>query len=217
MEGLFFILAGAIIIVGLIVLSVHLERKRTERLNQIADELGMEFHPRGYLRVQETVSHFRLFTRGRRRRFSNMLHGQRSGVDLAIFGYSYTTGSGKNSSTHRQTVFSFRSDSLDLPQFELCPEHVFHKIGQAFGGKDIDFETHPKFSKQFVLRGNNEQEIKTFFTPDRLAYFEGQDRIRMEANGHQFIVYRARRRVKPEDLRDFMDEGFRWYNLLKDG
>ncbi len=216
MEGVFIIIAGAVIIVGLIALSVRHERQRTEKMNQIADELGMTFDAQGDHSVRRSLYQFRLFNRGRRRRFKNMLSGEKAGVTLAIFGYSYVTGSGKNSSTHQQTVFSFQSDSLRMPQFELCPEHVFHKIGQAFGGKDIDFESHPEFSKRFVLRGDNETEIRRFFTPERLAFFEGNDRIRMEAQGNHFIVYRARRRVKPEDLKGFMDEGFQWFNLLRE-
>ena len=58
---------------------------------------------------------------------------------MGTFDYRYTTGSGKNSHTYRQTVVFFRSPEVDLPQFELKPQSFLHGIGKLFGYQDIDF------------------------------------------------------------------------------
>jgi hypothetical protein len=68
-------------------------------------------------------------------------------------------------------VISFQSSLLSLPEFELRSENMFHKIGKAFGCQDINFESHPEFSKRYLLRGADEEAVRTFFTPEmRVAW-----------------------------------------------
>ena len=210
------IVAGGIALVGLIVFGVHkFEKARTEQFQAVSDQLGLQFHPQGDPEVQNSIGHLRLFNQGHSRKTKNMICGQTEDIDLAIFGYRYTTGGGKNQQTHQQTVISFLSPHLSLPEFELRPENLFHKIGQAFGYEDVNFDSHPLFSKRYLLRGPNEAAVRDFFTPELIEFFEGQAGVSVEASNNRLIYYRSRKRIKPAEVRSFMEEGFRIYGLLE--
>ena len=203
-------------LIGAIVYAAHkYEQARTERFQEVAEDLGLEFFPTGDPAVQEAIGHLRLFNQGHGRRTQNMLSGQTDDIEIAIFGYRFITGGGKNQQTHHQSVISFQSPNLSLPEFELRPEHFFHKIGQAFGYKDIDFDSHPIFSKRFLLRGPDEAAIREFFKPELLEFFESHQGVSLEATGDRLIYYRARKRIKPEEVRSFMEEGFGVYAVMK--
>ena len=144
-----------------------------------------------------------------------MISGVANGVSMAIFDYQFTTGGGKNQQTHRQTVISFKSEHLLIPDFEVRPENVFHKIGQAFGYGDIDFDSHPVFSKKFLLRGPDEPAIRELFTDEKLTFFENYLGICAEGGADQLLFYRARKIVKPDMINEFMTEGFSVYGQFK--
>ena len=92
---------------------------------------------------------------------------------------------------------------------------MFHKIGQAFGFQDIDCDSHPDFSKQYLLRGPDEPAIRALFTSEVLAAFESLHRVSVEASGDRLIFYRARKRIDPDDIQSFMEERFRVFELFR--
>ena len=203
-------------VIGGIILISHLQdKKRTEKLRQVADEMGLPFYPQGNDSLIGELSNFPLFSQGRSKKIKNMLHGETSEVEVGIFDFRYTTGGGKSSHTYRQTVAYFRSTDLNCPDFALRPEHLFHRIGGVFGYQDIDFESHPLFSKSYLLRGNSEHKIRNLFNEEALAFFEHQSGLSVEGNGERLIFYRASKRVEPGEIRSFFKEGFRVYGLFK--
>ena len=203
-------------LVGFAIYASHqYEKRRTEKMQALAAEIGLQFYPSGDPSLLNAIGELRLFDRGRRRKSTNMFRGQTEDVDLAIFGYQFTTGHGKNQRTHRQTVVSFQSPQLTLPEFELRPEHLFHRIGQAFGYQDIDFESHPVFSKRYLLRGPNEAAIRSLFNSHVLEFFEATQGVSLEAKDNRLIYYRSGKRIKPEEVRSFMEEGFCVFRLFK--
>lgn len=211
------VIGGIILFVGAIIFFSHMyEKKQTEAMRAIADELSLSFHPDGDGLIQQTCQKMHLFDQGRRRKFRNMLTGDANNVSMAIFTYQYTTGGGKHQQTHSQTVIFFQATDLSLPEFEVRPEHVFHKIGKVFGYKDINFDSHPQFSKQYLLRGPNEDAIRNYFDLDRLDFIETLGkRISLEARHDHMIFYRPGKRIKPDAIREFMAEGFRVYSEFK--
>ena len=116
MEGILFIVVMIGVVVLFMAVSHRQEQRRTEAFRALADELGLEFHAAGNPWIQEEFGHFRLFCLGRSRRVRNLLIGESRGIHVALFGYRYRTGRGRNSSTHAQTVFAFRAKDLDLPE-----------------------------------------------------------------------------------------------------
>ena len=140
------------------------------------------------------------------------MEGEANKVELAIFDYQYTTHGGQHPQTHRQSLLFIRSPKLNLPDFSLRPENVFHKIGGSFGYKDINFETHPIFSKSYLLRGENEAAIRGLFNNELLNFIQSQQKICIEGSGDQIIFYRHKSRVKPEEVESFMKEGFQVFD-----
>jgi hypothetical protein len=146
-----------------------------------------------------------------------MIHGETEEVEVGIFEYRYTTGGGDSSHDWRQTVISFRSPDLNLPQFTLRPEGLFDKIGSVLGRRDVDFESHPVFSKKYVLRGRDEERIRRAFRAELLTLLESQSGVSVEGEGQRLIFYRTGKVVPPDQVRAFMEEGFRIYSLLRAG
>jgi len=95
-------------------------------------------------------------------------------VQLSIFDYQYTTGGDESWHTHRQTVVALESDM-----------------------QGIDFEKHPEFSDSFVLTGNDEQAVRSFFDEKLLDLFVQHKGTCVESAPGVFIYFRNGRR-KPE-------------------
>ena len=216
MEGVL-IIGGVIAFVGLIIAGTMMfERKRRDAMEGVANELSLTFFPKGEPTMQAALGKLHLFDQGHSKKFMNMMTGSANGVEVAIFMYRYKTGGGKHQHTHNQTVISFQSPDLMLPQFEIRPERLFHKIGKAFGYRDINFDSHPQFSKQYLLRGPNEDAIREFFDVDRLDFIEELPKgVCIEAQHNRLIFYRGGKRLKPDQIRDFMAEGFGVFAVFK--
>ena len=178
------------------------------QLTAIAHKLNLQFSPEGDDSLLERLNHFHLLSQGHSGRIWNMLHGETNNVELAVFDYRYLTGSGTHFSVYNQSVIYFRSPKLNLPQFAVRPEGIFHKIGSVLGYKDIDFESHPHFSKKYLLRGDDESVIRALFNNELLNYFESQQNISVEGGADQLVFYWAEKLIEHEEAERFMDEGF---------
>ena len=183
------------------------EIKRSEALKQVAGALHLRFSESEDQGLRNLLSHFHLLSRGHAKKIWNLMGGKRGTAKVVVFDYRYRTGGGKNSKTWNQSVVFIRCERLRMPSFVLRPENIFHKIGEVLGYQDIDFDSHPEFSKSYLLRGENEAEIRGFFKPERLAYFEGKHgEVSVEADGDHLIFYRCNQRVEPEGIQGLIDE-----------
>lgn len=178
------------------------EQARTEALKHFARTRGFEFKEKDASLTFRT----HLFQQGHNRQVTNVLSRDDVGVKTLLFDFSFVESHGKNSNHERQTVAAFRRDGRSLPVFEMRPENFFHKIASALGWKDIDFDNRPDFSKMFVLRGPDETAIRHAFRSEILAFFEKHPGWCVEAENAWILVYRANKRVKPENFPAFADD-----------
>lgn len=203
------VLSIALLIGTVLLLGVRSRKKRTAALQLIAQTLGLPFQPAGDPSLVDELSVFQLFSRGRSKRITNLIRAETEDIRAALFDYQYTIGSGKSTQTLHQTVVSLQALDLKLPEFSMRPETLLHKIGGWFGYADIDFADHPIFSRAFLLRGPNEQNIRRLFVPGLLEFFEARKGLYVEARGTRFISYRARKRVTPAEVQAEMDNGLK--------
>jgi hypothetical protein len=191
------------------------QQRRQAELADIAEHLALMFFPDGDSSLQVNFGEFSLMQRGRDQRIRNLIRGETEQVDVNLFDYRYVTGSGKHRTTHQITAVTFVASSLTLPQFELGPEGILHKIASSFGYQDIDFAGHPEFNKRFLLRGANEKAIRKLFTVDVVEHFEGQShRRRVEGYRDRLLIY-SESLVKPADVPEFLEQAFATYGVLK--
>lgn len=211
MEGWIIILLIVIAAAAAIIIGIVLDRKRTEAIKQLADTMGFDYreHPQAYL--PNTIWQFDLFNKGRNRRLTHLIQGTQAEAVVSIGDYKYTTGTQKNRTTHRQTVVFIESDRLNLPSFLLIPENIFHKVGNVFGYKDIDFDSHPEFSNQYLLKGTDEESIRSLFHDGILNIYQRHPGTSTEGLDTLLIYYRRGQRLKPEQWQNLLNEAIEAY------
>lgn len=213
----FIILIGGfiVLVVSVFFLVRYFARRRRDALNAVAESLQFSFSTEAPDFLVESLRPLHLFSRGRKRKVMNVLSGKRNDVDVKVMDYRFTTGSGKNRKRHSQTLVLFESENLQFPTFFIRPENLFHKIGSAvIGYQDIDFESHPAFSKRYLLRGPDEEAIRNCFSNEFLSSFERLKGMCMECDGNRIVYYRHGRRLPPKQLLSFLDEAIEALELL---
>lgn len=206
-------IVAVLIVIG-IAASMYFEKRRREALEKVAGDLGLEFFPQGIPGLLEALRGFALFNTGRGHATTNTIRGVTDEVELTIFDLTYTTGSGKNSHTHRQTVIRFASSQLVLPEFAVSPEGFFHKFAKLFGFKDINFDDDPRFSTAFLLQGPSEAAVRQLFGQNVRDWFSQRNGITAAGRGSQLFFFRAGQRVNPDKIPGLLEEGLQFFKLV---
>ena len=68
-------------------------------------------------------------------------------------------------------------------------EKLFDRVMAFTDYKDIDFKMYPDFSKRFLIMGNEESEIRLFFTEDIILFFETHQIYHLESNGEAIVIF----------------------------
>ena len=151
-------------------------------------------------------------------KLTNMLLGLNSDIIISIvdFRYQYTVVSNGNS--HRSggkyseaALIYIESKDLKTFHFMLNPENLFNRF---LSGEDINFERFPEFSKKFLLRGYDRNQIQNFLNTELIELLEEKDDINIECFGNRFIFFRSRKLISPKKIETFLDEGLVLLNAL---
>jgi len=129
-----------------------------------------------------------------------------------------------------------------LKDGRLHPGWLIDSLSSRVGYRDINFDSHPQFSKQYLLRafdeddqgnefsrfeeasssafkeGGNEQVIRELFSNELLDVLETNSGVSLEGRGEQFILRRfTNQRVPSDDLTAFVELGVNILSLLARG
>jgi hypothetical protein len=123
---------------------------------------------------------------------SNIIRKECEKEDIYIFDFIYTSkyadrSNSSKPSTLRAVLFKFKS--TQLYKFELFPENIVEKLKQLFGFADIDFNEHPIFSKRYVLKGEDESEVRTRFPKQLITNLENLKGICIESRESCLLTY----------------------------
>lgn len=176
------------------------ERERTEQFRAVAAQLAWKFAEESPMNMIAGLENFTLFNQGHSKQIKNFMYGEANGVKAAVFDYVYVTGSGKHRAVHQQSVTYLEPGYMRVPYFSLRSEGFFTKIMQAFGYQDIDFGQRPEFSKQYLLRGQDEPAIRQAFNDRVLSFFESYHGTCVDGGGNQLFVFRAGHRFQPQEI-----------------
>ena len=224
LESMFGLGIGLLVLLGiLLVISFarRRERLRREAFAEVLHKINAREEPEASLEFSEEDSEgrltrlqeFRVGGMGRRRRVRNVVYGSWAGREVLCCDYRYVVGHGKHQRSYSQSILMMKLGS-SFPPFVMAPEGFFAKVAQVFGASDIDFLTHPEFSKNYVLKGKDEGEVRAAFDFDLLEYFEQRGGLTLESHDGLLLFYRANKRCKPELLEMFFEEGFEALDAL---
>ena len=192
-------------------------RKRRNTIKSLANELGFSYskHEKN---LPESFQSFTLFLTGRLPSISNCIRGTFDDFMVTVVDYKYSSGGGgqnSKSKTHRQTVTMISLGEKNIPAFEILPETIFQKVKTAIGSQDIDFDSHPEFSKKYVVKGSQEDSIRESLSDRFLTSIEKHKGLSIECDGTSIIFYRNHELLSPEEIKPFIHWGIRRINELK--
>lgn len=196
-------------------IGVQAEKKRKQNLTEFANGLGLQYFEELPAVDANRFQTFQLANKGRGQKASSAIIADSGQMRMVIFDYKFVTGSGKNKSTHRQSVVMSSGQELQAPDFSIAPEGFLHRIGDFFGFKDIDFEDDQAFSDQFLLNGPDETAIREYFTADRRRAFLKYKDISVEASNNSFIYHCGLRKASADEIKQLMERSFEIYQILK--
>ena len=166
---------------------------RQRRLQNLANENDYEYN----IKVDWNTSYlkkFHFFEIRPIERKSNCLRGKFEdlNVEWEISDVTFNDGAAFSSETFNTTVMMLKLNK-NMPIFAMEKEGIIEKIFDrviAFAGhKDIDFEMYPNFSKKFLVSGNDEQKIRSFFNDSLIDFFENKQIYHLESNGEALIIF----------------------------
>lgn len=198
--------------IGIFLWDRYATQKRIEALQALAASLGYEYVPQA--NMLDRLGGFGLVDRGHGHQTNNLLRSRADDTTTAVFDWHYVTGSGKHRTVHNQTVLFFESPRLDLPALSMHPEGFGGKILKLLGQQDINFENHSGFSKAYMLQGADEARIRALFDGVRLNFFAQHPGLYIHAHGRQLLYYRAEKRVAPDAIPAFIQDGQQVVALL---
>ena len=117
---------------------------------------------------------------------------------------------------YKTTVQVIRLPKL-IPKFIVDKEGLFDKIFnrvKVFSGSsgDINFKKNKGFSNKFLLSGEEEAEIREFFTDDLIQFLEDNEIHHIESNGEALMIFKYLHIAKTEEVQNMLSFGL---NLLK--
>lgn len=189
--------------------------ERQEAIKDLAYNLGGKFYEGDEFQIKNQLLEFNLFKSGHSKKITNLIHLKDDEKEISIFDYAFVIQAGNTPVVYKQSVFFINSKKLALPIFQLKPETFFNKVGSWLGIEDIDFESHPKFSDQYYLKGENEDYIRSMFNPDILNFFTIEKKWNLEGIGYYMIFYKSKKLLGKERINNLYHKGMDIYQKIK--
>ncbi len=134
------------------------------------------------------------------------IFAQRSSTeDLYLFLHEHrgSMPGGVGGTGHRETVGCLVSKRLRLPRFRLSPERPIEKIASIFGAQDVDFDSHPAFSRSYFLNTNDEATVRSLFDSTVLDFFDRHTGFNVEGNADTLVIYQFNKSMSVNELPAF--------------
>lgn len=193
--------AVMVVLIGSGLFGIYASRMRANKIEALARSLGYTFRGRATAADGELAIGCYLGDTGSKPAVSNVLEVARTPeLKFILFDYAYTKDDTETTTTIHQTIARIQAPLLKLPSFFLFPETIFSKAKVLFGGADINFPDSPRFSDQFILRGQDEAAVRAIFSPALRQALEPLYDLTMEGADDVLFIFRAGRRIEPDEL-----------------
>ena len=140
-------------------------------------------------------------------------------ISWEISDITFNEGQAFTAETLNTTIMILKLNQK-IPIFSMEKEGVlgkiFDKVMAFTGYKDIDFEMYPDFSNKFLLKGNNESEIRSFFKDEIIRFFENNHIYHLESNGESLIIFDKIKLARTDETIAFIKYGLELAKVLNE-
>jgi MFS superfamily sulfate permease-like transporter len=138
----------------------------------------------------------------------NVIGGEFEGsnVDWEISDITFDEGAMLSKEVYKTTVQLVHLNR-EIPSFVLEQEGIFDKIFDrvlSINSQDIDFVSHPIFSKKLKLTGEDEQAVRGLFTSDLIEFLESEEIYHIECNGNALIIFKSLRILNTGEIKNMV-------------
>ena len=119
------------------------------------------------------------------------------GRTLQLMDYAYPVRTSRRTAYPFMTVALLSNKSWQFPKFAANPDGFLNFVPIKLGTGDINFDSHPKFSKMFKLQAEDEAAVRALLTPAVLEALEQFPGLTVEGCGNHLLVYWRYKRLKP--------------------
>ena len=94
------------------------------------------------------------------------------------------------------------------------PNINVYRLQKIPSAKDINFKKHKGFSGKFLLSGENEDEIREFFTEDLIRFLEDNEIHHIESNGEALMIFKYLHIAKTDEVQNMLTFGLNLLNHM---
>lgn len=181
------------VVCGLVFASIAVGKERRRLIRQrklhlYASRSSLRFSPKGSESVADEIK--RLTGYSGRWWLENEMQGRVDAIRMTV-GDLFHCSSGENSKTTVRTVAHFRGADLYFPHFTLQREgKLVTFLGDLAGVRDIDYSSHPEFSRFYHLSSDQPETTQQLFTEECLEYFAADHGWQIRAERDQIMMTR---------------------------
>lgn len=135
--------------------------------------------------------------------FKNVLRGPTAAGEASLYDFRPLSTADSSARLASTTAAAFRV--AGIPEFQIMPQGRF-----KFGLKDIDFPSHPVFSKRFLLLSMDEGGVRKLFSPAVLDACEALSEKRgWHLNAGWGLLVITFGHARAAELRELVDQSAR--------
>jgi hypothetical protein len=178
----------------------------------VADQLGLVFVETPKKSDYALLDEARMYHGATIRSCGYLLHGEMHGCSVLLADYQAVYGYGKTANIYSQTVVVLPAD---LPNFLVTAKGWLNFLDKLVGDKQFDFSDDPTFHQNFVVRGDDDDDVRAILTRTVRRMLVVDPTLVIEVhNGHLFVT-RFKRIQPPENYAEVIDEAFRFAEALE--
>ncbi len=188
--------------VGLVTWIFH--RRRQDAFRTEAERLGLRYEAHSSEELHRIHRNIPPFKEGRSRpRTMNVVAGIYKGWNVRCCEFLYTVHTGKSSHTVTRSL-ALAHPAAAWPALSIQPETMGHKILDALGAEDIDFESD-EFSRSFWVRAEDRRFAYDVIHPRMMEFLLRTSWRRWHVKGNVVVVWDPRR-LRPDRVQGALDE-----------
>lgn len=197
----FVLMVVAMIAIG--IYSWKRAQKRREALLALARRLKLLYNPGGDGGIPGAYAASNLCGAGHSKRATNVIWGDLGGGEVRYFDYRYTTGSGKEETTHCYSACAFHSPCFWRRLF-IRPENFLDKAAGFLGFEDIDLD-NAEFNSRFFVKCEDKKFAYDVLSQRAMEFFLARPGITGEMQGNYILLYRPGTLSPPQVERLIVD------------